>query len=124
MVQEQLQKGKPFEIKALVAIEAFAGINYLLYLSGFMVSINAFLLLPLAMAAISFFIAYGLWKLLKVAWYLSFLFSIVGLSLGLIVVLMTGFTETNMLQNVPRLLLDALTIFLLTRADVRKIFRI
>lgn len=124
MEQELKQKGRLFEVKALTAIEAFAGISYLIYLSGFIGHFDPFLLLPIAMAGISFLIAYGLWNMRKVAWYLSFLFSIAGLSLGLIVVLMMGFTEYNFMQNVPRLLLDALTIFLLTRPDVRKIFKI
>jgi len=82
-------------------------------------------LMPLAsLMVISFAIAYGLWKLKKWAWALSFSLSVFGIVSGLAVSFMVGFTESILFQNVPRLLIDLLVVFLLLTKDVRRAFRI
>ncbi|MBC7120337.1 MAG: hypothetical protein H5T33_01965 [Candidatus Methanosuratus sp.] len=109
-------------MKILVAIEAFAGISYMLYLLQFQV-IDWFTALPLIMAIISFGIAYGLYRLKRPAWFLSMAFSLFGLifgGLGFIIMI----NAESVLLDLPKLILDLMTILLLLSKDVRKAFRI
>lgn len=113
----------PGEVKILAAIEAFAGLSYILYLIRFQ-TIDPFVVLPLFMAAISFGIAYGLYRIKRAAWYLSMGFSLFGLILGSAGMLLMGLTLESALVDVPKLLLDLITILLLLSKGVRQAFRI
>ncbi|MGF3499428.1 MAG: hypothetical protein ACQXXL_07375 [Candidatus Methanosuratincola sp.] len=113
----------PGEVKILAAIEAFAGVSYVLYLIRFQ-TIDPFVALPLIMAMVSFVIAYGLYKIKRPAWFLSMGFSLFGLIFGSAGVLLVGLTFESALVDLPKLLLDLITILLLISKDVRKAFRI
>ncbi|MEJ5293228.1 MAG: hypothetical protein WHS82_06490 [Candidatus Methanosuratincola sp.] len=113
----------PGEVKILAAIEAFAGVTYILYLIRFQ-TIDPFVALPLIMAAVSFGIAYGLYKIKRLAWFLSMGFSLFGLIFGTAGVLVSGLTAESVLLDLPKLVLDFITILLLLSKDVRRVFRI
>lgn len=113
----------PGEVKILAAIEAFAGVSYILYLIRFQ-NIDLFITLPLVMATISFGIAYGLYKIKRIAWFLSMGFSLFGLIFGSAGMLLMGLTLESALLDLPKLLLDLITILLLLSKDVRQAFRI
>ncbi|MBC7127114.1 MAG: hypothetical protein ABC585_01645 [Candidatus Methanosuratincola petrocarbonis] len=113
----------PGEVKILAAIEAFAGVSYILYLIRFQ-AIDPFVVLPLAMAAISFGIAYGLYRIKRPAWFLSMGFSLFGLVFGSAGLLLVGLTLESALVDLPKLILDLITVLLLLSKDVRKAFRI
>ena len=110
-------------MKILAAIEAFAGVSYLLYLIRFE-TMDPFIALPLAMAVVSFGIAYGLYKIKRPAWLLSMGFSLFGLIFGSAGLLIVGLTFESALVDLPKLILDLITIFLLLSREVRKAFRI
>lgn len=121
-----MQKNKtsvPGEVKILAAIEAFAGVSYILYLIRFQ-TIDPFVVMPIVMAAVSFGIAYGLYKIKRVAWFFSMGFSLFGLIFGSAGMLLVGLTLESALVDLPKLLLDLITILLLLSKDVRKAFRI
>lgn len=113
----------PGEVKILAAIEAFAGLSYILYLIRFQ-TIDPFVVLPLVMAAISFGIAYGLYRIKRTAWFLSMGFSLFGLIFGSAGMLLVGLTLESALMDLPKLILDLITILLLLSKDVRQAFRI
>lgn len=113
----------PAEVKILSLIEAFAGISYIFYILR-MPALDMFLALPLAMSILSFWIAYGLYKIKRLAWFLSMGFSLLGLVFGGIGFILSGITIESALLDLPKLLLDLLTIALLLVKDVRKAFRI
>jgi len=113
----------PSEVKILAVIEAFAGVTYILYLIRIQ-TIDPFVVLPLIMAAVSFGIAYGLYKIKRPAWFLSMGFSLFGLIFGTAGMLISGLTAESALVDLPKLALDFITILLLLSKDVRRAFRI
>ncbi len=112
----------PTEVKILAVIEAFAGISYLLYILQYLGSMDPLMTVPVIMALLSFWIAYGLWKVKRPAWYLSFCFSAFGAIFGTVALLMMPITTESMLINASKPILDVLTILLLLSKDVRTEF--
>lgn len=113
----------PGEVKILAAIEAFAGVNYVLYALR-APSLDPFILLPVSMALVSFGIAYGLYKIKRLAWFLSMGLSLFGLALGSLGFLLVGPTVESALLDIPKLLLDLITVALLLSKDVRRAFSV
>lgn len=121
-VQEGHPRSLPGEVKIVAIIEAFAGISYLLYIMQYLGSFDFFMAIPIIMALLSFGIAYGLWKIKRPAYLLSFGFSAFGAIFGTAALLMMPLTVENLLINLPKPILDVLTIALLMSRDVRAEF--
>ena len=114
----------PGEVKIVSVIEALAGVFYLPYVFLSLFSADVFFILYLILAAISFAIAYGLSKLWRWAWYLSFILSIFGIITGSISLIGIGLSETALLQGMPRLVIDILVVGILLTNDVRSAFKL
>ncbi|MDI9644616.1 MAG: hypothetical protein QFX35_05295 [Candidatus Verstraetearchaeota archaeon] len=123
-MSERNKVGSPTgEVKILVAIEAFAGITYLIYLLRSQY-FDAFLALPFAMAFVSFGISYGLYRVKRLAWYLSLSLSLFGLVFGTLGLFLVGLTLDFAVDYVPRILLDLITVVLLLSSNVRRTFKV
>jgi len=117
-----MSRRPPTEVKIVAIIEAFAGISYLIYIFQYLGTFDLWISLPMIMALLSFWIAYGLWMIKRPAWYLSFGFSAFGAIFGTIALLLMPITGESMLINAPKPILDILTIALLMSKDVRTEF--
>ncbi len=117
-----MSRKPPAEVKIVAIIEAFAGISYMLYIFQYLGTFDLWIFLPIMMALLSFWIAYGLWRIKRPAWYLSFGFSAFGAIFGTIALLLMPITGESMLINAPKPILDILTIALLISKDVRTEF--
>jgi len=109
------------EVVVIAAIEAFAGIRYLLRT---LLSPVEFMPVTLALMVASFVIAFGLWKMSKWAWYLTLVLSIFGVIGGSAALLLESLTGLDVLAQVPYVLLDAFVIVVLLRKNVRATYRI
>ncbi len=120
--QDAHPRSLPGEVKIVAIIEAFAGVSYLLYILQYLGTFDLFMAIPVVMALLSFWIAYGLWKIKRPAYLLSFAFSAFGAIFGTAALIMMPFTTENLLINLPKPILDVLTIALLLSKDVRTEF--
>ncbi|GEM_PF-1933202 len=117
-----LSRKPPTEVKLVAFIEAFAGISYILYTLRYLGTIDIWLAIPIIMALLSFWIAYGLWRIKRTAWFLSFAFSAFGAIIGTVVLLLMPLNTESLMLNAPKPILDMLTIALLMSKDVRTEF--
>ncbi len=114
-------EAKPPEVIVVTAIEAFAGVRYLLRSILSPVELLPF---TVSLMIISFVIAFGLWKLSKWAWYSSLIISLFGVVSGSAALLHQNLGGVDILAEVPYVLLDAFVAVILLRKNVRATYRI
>lgn len=105
----------PPEEKVLTGVEVLCGFIYLVH----------FLALPsflyLLLSALSFIIAFGIWRLYKWAWFLCLSVSIIGIVLGISAILALGVESLSMTSKV---IIDLIVILMLVSKDVRNDFKL
>lgn len=112
----------PSEIKIIAGVEGFSG---LIYLVNFLVLLSVtFSPVLIFLSFLSFAIAYGLWRIKRWAWFLSLSLSIFGVISGMIVLAMTGISESYFFGGAPMIIIDVIVIMMLLSKDVRSAFRI
>lgn len=112
----------PSEVKIIVGIEAFSGVVYLV---NFVALLSMeFSIMSLILCCLSFVIAYGLWRVQKWAWLLSFLLSVFGVISGVVVLAISGLYESSIFGRLPMIIIDLLVVGMLLSKDVRVTFKI
>jgi uncharacterized membrane protein (DUF2068 family) len=71
---------------------------------------------------ISFLVAYGLWRIARWAWVISFALSIFGVVSTIFLLALGGVSEALLFVSVPSILIDALVIVILLTKEVRSQF--
>ena len=122
-VDSDPQKMKPpSEVKIIVGIEVFSGVVYLVnFVALLSMEIS---IMSLVLCCLSFIIAYGLWRVQKWAWLISFLLSVFGVISGIVVLAISGLYESSIFGRLPMIIIDLLVIGMLLSKDVRVAFKI
>lgn len=110
-----MSKTTPSEVKIISGVEVFSGLVYLLYFFAFL---NIFYI---SLSALSFIIAFGLWRLYKWAWFLCMIASLFGLASSMVIFAMH---ELGFFNAAPKMIIDFMVILMLMAKDVRKAFGI
>lgn len=116
-----VKRERPTGLFIVVLLEAFAGVRYLLDIIAYPSFDLAWILL-IALMLISFLVAYGLWRIARWAWVISFALSIFGVVSTIFLLALGGVSEALLFVSVPSILIDDLVIVILLTKEVRSQF--